>query len=57
MTALTLVPPLVIAALVSLYLTSSVTFVGEQRHREQFPTPSQPQATAEPRDQGGPPAG
>jgi H+/Cl- antiporter ClcA len=35
MTAVTLVPPLVIAALVSLYLTSRVSFVGQQRHREQ----------------------
>jgi H+/Cl- antiporter ClcA len=50
MTALTLVPPLVIAALVSLYLTSRVTFVGEQRHREQFPTSNLPQATAQPSD-------
>ena len=37
MTGLTLVPPLVIAALVSLCLTSRVSFVGSQRHREHFP--------------------
>lgn len=35
MTALTFVPPLLIAALVSLALTDRITFVGEQRHREQ----------------------
>jgi H+/Cl- antiporter ClcA len=46
MTAVTLVPPLVIAALVSLYLTSGVTFVGEQRHRDQPATPAP--ARAEP---------
>jgi H+/Cl- antiporter ClcA len=40
MTAVTLVPPLVIAALVSLYLTSSVTFIGEQRHRSASPPAS-----------------
>jgi H+/Cl- antiporter ClcA len=33
MTAVTLIPPLVIAALVSLCLSSRVTFVGEQQHR------------------------
>jgi H+/Cl- antiporter ClcA len=43
MTAVTLVPPLVIAALVSLLLTSRVTFVGGQRHRDQpAPPPERP---------------
>ncbi|MDQ2815671.1 MAG: chloride channel protein [Actinomycetota bacterium] len=38
MTAVTLVPPLVIAALVSLLLTARVDFIGGQRHRDQ-PSP------------------
>jgi H+/Cl- antiporter ClcA len=43
MTAVTLIPPLVIAALVSLLLTSRVTFVGGQRHRDQpSPPPDRP---------------
>jgi H+/Cl- antiporter ClcA len=45
MTAVTLVPPLVIAALVSLFLTSRVAFVGGQRPREQ---PSPPLRTGQP---------
>jgi len=45
MTAVSLVPPLVIAALVSLFLTSGVAFVGGQRHREQ---PSPPLRTEQP---------
>jgi H+/Cl- antiporter ClcA len=47
MTAVSLVPPLVIAALVSLYLSSRVSFVGEQRHRNSPghpPPPQQPEA-------------
>jgi H+/Cl- antiporter ClcA len=43
MTALTLVPPLVIAALVSLYLSSGVSFVGEQRHRSSPAGPLRPE--------------
>jgi H+/Cl- antiporter ClcA len=44
MTALTLVPPLVIAALVSLCLTTRVTFIEGQRHRDQ-PPPAPPGVT------------
>jgi len=43
MTAVTLVPPLVIAALVSLFLTSRVDFVGGQRHRDEPAPPLRPE--------------
>lgn len=47
MTAVTLMPPLVIAALVSLCLTSRVTFVGGQRHRD-HPPPRAPGSATPP---------
>jgi H+/Cl- antiporter ClcA len=47
MTALTLIPPLVVAALVSLCLTTGVTFIDGQRHRNQPEPPplAEPMAT------------
>jgi H+/Cl- antiporter ClcA len=47
MIGLTLIPPLLIAALVSLALTTRVTFVGNQRHRDLRPGQEPPAGATE----------